>query len=129
MKNLAVAIFLIALNGSAIAEWIRVGSTDSGLVTRYADPSTIVRTGNAVIILELLDHKTVQRSEGKPFLSARVHMQYHCKEATVQLLDFKAHSQNMGKGRIVSVLGAVTPALITPDSIAASIFELVCGIR
>lgn len=82
-----------------MAEWVKVG--ENGNDTHYADPTSIIKSGNMVKMLILQDYKTAVKVAGTAFLSSEVQEEYNCGENQSRTLFFSFHSRNMGKGKRV----------------------------
>ncbi len=83
------------------ADWQAAGSSTKGEVDFYFAGSTIRRSGNFSKMWEMIDHKTAQAVEGKPYLSMRSLHEYDCKRLRRRMLAASAYSGNIGKGAIV----------------------------
>jgi len=82
MKKLLLTLMQVLISTSAMAKWVKVGSSadvDVG-ITLYADPATILKSGNMVKMLRLTDFKTVQGNAGKQYMSTKRQHEYDCKE-------------------------------------------------
>jgi len=99
MRKAILMMLLAVMSSSAAAAWERVGEIKE--FTGYADPVTIRKAGNMVQMWVLLDYKTAQVFEGRPYMSVREQFEYDCKEERLQLLTVFAHSENLAKGKVV----------------------------
>jgi len=107
MRKAILMMLLAGVSSSAAAEWIAVGSGEPS--TLYADPSTIRKAGDRVQMLDLLDFKTAQVTEGYRYMSSKTLSEYDCKEERTRILYFTLHSENMGRGEAVFTLALNEP--------------------
>jgi len=70
-------------------------------VTFYVDQTTIMKAGDRVKMLTLVDFKTVIRSGGQAYRSSKTQHEYDCKENQWRLLNFSYYSGNMGAGEMI----------------------------
>lgn len=99
MRKVLLMLLLAVVSSSAMAEWIKVGSNETG--TFYADPTSIIKSSNMVKMRTLHDYKTAIKVAGALFFSSEVQEEYDCKENQSRTLFFSFHSRNMGKGKRV----------------------------
>ena len=99
MRLVVMMMLAMACNGAS-AEWVRLNRNTEDIV--YADPATIIRSGNTVKMWDLLDHQIIVVSRsGTRRLSSKTESEYDCMVKRVRQLNFTWHSGNMGAGRIV----------------------------
>lgn len=94
-----VAIFLLLLSSPAWAGWKSVGEDDTA--TSYADPATIVRSGNTVKMWSLLDYKAFQRMVEVGYFSQKAHVEYDCADKRLRGLSVSLHAEKMGEGKVI----------------------------
>ena len=129
MRKVFLAILLALMSNNAVAEWVALDIISDYFVA-YADPATITQSGSRVQMLSLIDHKTVLSKAGKTFLSVKAQHEYDCAGARVRMLFSSVHSENMGKGAIISTDYKIDNwGVIQPLSIAASLWGVACGKR
>ncbi|WP_340122229.1 surface-adhesin E family protein [Methylobacter svalbardensis] len=87
-----------SMNG-ALEHWTMVGSSDEEIV--YYDQGSIQENGYLVKMWTLGDFKKTKEINGMRFLSAKIQMEYDCKEDQFRPLAGSVLSGNMGKGDIV----------------------------
>jgi hypothetical protein len=66
----------------------------------YVARSSIQRSGNLARMWDLMDFKSVHRSEGKPFLSVRSHYEYDCGGSRTRMLSATGYAGHMGEGAV-----------------------------
>lgn len=99
MRKVNLTILLAALSSNVAATWFEVGRNE--LATYYVDPVSMRRTDNMVRILTLVDLKTVDTFNGKPYLSVKFNDQFDCTEGQprVRRLSISTFPNNMGEGQ------------------------------
>lgn len=95
---------------TAAAKWVKIDSspTDGGRDI-YADPVTIVRSGNIVRMWDMRDYKTTQVVQDTQFLSFKTQHEYDCKGARMRNLSITAFSGRKGEGKVVRSSSSNTP--------------------
>ncbi len=90
----AILIMLLTLVSSgAAAEWVEVYPYEKGF-TNYADPATIVRSGDKVKMWSMGNRKT----PSDKYMSFKYLIEYDCATAQYRWLDTSFHSEKMGVG-------------------------------
>jgi len=128
MRKAILMMLLAVVSGSAVAEWVVVGRTETRTV--YIDPATIRKAGNRVKMWSLDDalNKVDYVAGVKPFMSTKEQVEYDCKEEQSRTLYIYFHSGNMGGGEVVYVqsdIGEWTP--VAPGSIGNTLLRIACG--
>ena len=85
----------------AAKDWEAAGSSLKGEADFYVARSTISRSGDFAKMWEMIDHKTAQVFDGKPFLSVKNFQEYDCKRSRRRMLAATAYSGHIGKGTVV----------------------------
>lgn len=102
MKKLLVTLTLALFSTGAMAEWTKVGESDSkGGYTAYADLASIRKAGNRAKMWALFDYRIVQKAAGVEFLSEKIRREYDCKEKQMRKLAFSLFSWNMEDGDLI----------------------------
>lgn len=129
MRNVILMMLLAFVSSNAVAGWAKVNSNPENGLTVYADPTTIVKTGDTVVMPSLYDFKAVQVEEGfEPYISARFQVEYDCKAEQKRLVEFQNFSGKMGSGEVVFSYNDTdkwTP--VEPESISESLWKFACG--
>ena len=99
MRKLVLMMLLAGACTAAAAAWEPVGENKE--LSRYADPATIRKSGNMVQIWALLDYKTTQVFEDRPYLSVKELVEFDCANGRLQLLTIFAYSDHLAKGNII----------------------------
>ena len=86
-----------------MAEWVKVtGSAEETMsITVYADPDTILRTGNRVKMWSLTDYKKTEEESGAT--SAKQKDEHDCKEKKSRILFIAFYSGHMGRDEAVLI--------------------------
>ena len=131
MKKLLLTLMQVLISTSAMAKWVKVGSSadvDVG-ITLYADPATILKSGNMVKMLRLTDFKAVQGNIGEHYMSTKRQDEYDCVRERRRIIFVAAHSKKMGEGyvviRVINKLDDWKP--ISPGSQGEAMCEFACG--
>jgi hypothetical protein len=120
-----VAIFLLLLSSPAWAEWKSVGGDDAA--TSYADPATIVRSGNTAKMWSLLDYKSFQRMVEVGYFSQKAQVEYDCTERKARGLSLSLHAEHMGQGKVI--YEDTSPhewEPVSPDTITETLRSVAC---
>lgn len=128
MALLAVASSSAFAEGWVKAEeWVKLDLISDYFVV-YADPTSIIRSGNKVQMLSLIDHKKGLSKAGKTFMSVKAQHEFDCAGAQVRMLFASTHSENMGAGKRVGTDYKIDHwEPVQPNSIAASLWKIACG--
>jgi len=133
MKKLLLTLMLAIVSSSVMAEWVLYGFSNGSkkgiIITVYADPATLIKSGNMVKMLSIFDYNKAQKDPNSPsFMSVKRQEEYDCKEEKKRLLYADFHSENMGKGDIVFNEDATSKwTRLVPKSVSQSLGEVACG--
>ena len=126
-RLVSLITLLVLSSGPAYAEWVVVGSTDDGMMA-YADPDTIRRKGEMVIMWSLFDFQIMQYVEGIPSLSKKGQSEYDCAEERLRLLALVEYAGNLEKGKVVYTDSIAQPwQPIVPRSVDHALWKVACG--
>ena len=102
MFKAVLALLLLFINSSAMAEWVGIGTSSDGDVAVYAKPSSIRKHGSTVEIWWLTDLRTAQHAgDGIPYLSTKLRYAFDCKGGQSRTLALYNYAGHMGKGKVV----------------------------
>jgi len=126
MKRFVLAVSWLLLCVPASAEWTRVD--DNETVSGYVDLATVHKQGNTVTMSSLLDFKSVQRKDGRLYLSLTVEFEINCEEQRSRILAVAAYSGNMGQGEIVMAEPLVDRPWesVRPRTRLGSLWQIAC---
>ena len=126
MKTI-LTLLLAAMSTGALAEWVAIGNTDDS--TAYADAATIRRSGSTAKMWNLSDYKTAQKlGPGKSYMSAKLQLEYDCREERARNLFLSYHSGNMGDGTLIDVVIETSRWLpLPPGSEGEALWKIACG--
>ena len=130
MKKLPLTLMLSIVSSSAMAEWVEVDTSRRVGLTTYADPTTILKSGNKEEMWVLYDYKTAQTNARKPYMSIKGQWGYDCKEEQQQPIYAILLSENMGKGKMIRMFfykDSVKWLPVPPESISMVYWKLACG--
>jgi len=98
-------------------------------VALYADPATILKSGNMVTMWELMDSKTAEKApDNKVIHSLVAQTEYDCKEERMRTLYAVYGSENMGSGKkTVFIDGPGKWRPIEPGTVGVTLWKFVCG--
>ena len=125
MVKVFLTMLLTAASTGAMAGWIKISSTDN--TAFYADPDSIIKTGNKVKMRAMHDYKIAAKAADQAFLSTEVQEEYDCRKKLSRTLYFASYSRNLGKGRKVYLdadLHQWMPA--RPGSARESLWKFAC---
>jgi len=125
MKRLLLTLMLAVVSSSAMAKWVKVD--EDKLVTAYADPNTIRKSGNKVKMWALWDYSTAQEGGSKPYMSVRIQNEYNCKEETIRQIFATTFSGNMAGGHTINMQGGKKWEPVAPRTIGETLWKFVCG--
>jgi hypothetical protein len=127
--SIACAFLLAGVSGGAMAAWVPFGSDEFG--NTYVDPATLFRAGDKAKMWHLVDFNNVQtKPSGKRYISEKSQYEYDCKEDRARLLNFLAHTGNMGRGGMVEGdYRAQKWEALPPGSLLAHLRKFACAKR
>ncbi len=129
MKQLALALVLTAVSGSAAAAWTDAG-VNNELMAGYVDRDTITHTGYSVMMWNLLDFKTAQVApSGELFWSTMSLYEFDCQKEERRLMAFSWRSGHMGLGTVVHTESTPSSKFtpVAPETVAAVMLQIACG--
>ena len=107
---------LASLSASAWSEWTLVESSHE--FDLYADLTTIRKKGNTVKMWVLREYGSVQRVQGRVFLSARMLEEYDCTEERSRFLAMSFHSAQTAGGQVIATTSRPTEWLpVAPGTV------------
>lgn len=129
-----ILLLLAVVGSSAFAgtwikaeEWVKLDITSDYFVV-YADPTSIIRSGNKVQMRSLIDHKTPLSKAGKTFISVKAQHEFDCAGAQVRMLFASTHTESMGRGeRVATDYKIENWGPVQPLSIAEALWKIACG--
>jgi len=129
MHKAILMMLLTIVSSSAMAEWVKVGTTNK--YTFYADPDTIRKKGNIVKMWILFDFNSTHEgaTAGHKYLSSKSQDEFDCKEEQRKLLYFSRHSKNMGGGDVAYTCNEpeMNWSPVAPDSVGKDLWKFACG--
>jgi len=128
MLKLFFMLLLIVVSNTAMAQWIKVFTSDDNTSVFYAAPSSKQDTGaETAKIWVLNDLNKEQLIDSKSYLSIISEKEYNCKDMQDRLLYSSYHTGNMG-GREVVQSGSDNKqwAVIKPNTPGAAQWEIAC---
>src|SRR3989338_9467081 len=134
MNKFILLLLLAVVSSSAFAgkwikpeEWVKLDLASDHYVV-YADPTSIIRSGNKVQMRSLIDHKTPLSRAGKTFMSVKAQHEFDCAEAQVRMLFASTHSESMGRGeRVATDYKIENWESVQPLSISEALWKIACG--
>ena len=131
MRKINVMLLLVALNGSAMAEWTKVTEEKDGSAVYYSEASTIRKSADGLTtVWELNDLKEQDANRSK---STKIHAEYDCVNEQFRVLSVIVYSQNMGSGEVIVTFSPPDTEYqpIPPDSAEAAqtytMLKFACG--
>lgn len=114
----------------AAKDWEEAGSTLKGEADFYIARSTISKSGDFAKMWEMVDFKTAQIVDGKPFLTAKNFYEYDCKRSRRRMLAATAYAGHIGKGAVVGSEFFATPSpweAVGAGGYSEYVLKLACG--
>lgn len=125
MRKVVLMMLLAVVSSSAMAEWVNYGNNE--VMTGYADPSTIRKSGNRVKMWTLSDLHNPKELAGVQFLSMKGQYEYDCKKEQLRPLHLTFHTESMGRGEVISKVDSNTKwEPVPPKSIAEDFLKVAC---
>lgn len=125
MKKTMLTLLLAAISTGAMADWVQIASNDA--TDYYADPSTIRKKGDKVMMWNMYDLKKPQVSGGQLYLSVKFKMEFDCAGEQNRILSYVFYTWAMGGGEVLSTNsdpGNWDP--VVPGSIGESQWRYAC---
>lgn len=99
MHKIILMLLLAIVSSSALADWVRVGTTSGEEL--YANPASIRKAGNLARMWDMTNHKAKKSFEGRWYQSVRGLSEYDCQQGVSRVLAFSLHSLSFGKGEVI----------------------------
>ena len=127
MNKLLLILMLAVMTDSAMAEWVFIGEDKEETFTIYADPDTILKTGNIVKMWSLLDYRTAKEGAS----SVREKGEHDCKEKKSRIPFVVFYSGHMGNGETFLIHSEPQANWQQPTvgSVAEALLEFACRFR
>jgi hypothetical protein len=100
MKKLILAISLLAVSSSAMAQWIAVYGDGNSI--SYVDPALISKKGDIASLTSLGDFTEYSRFMSIKFASVKTQREFDCKNKKYRTIGYTTFAGHMGKGIVVS---------------------------
>lgn len=91
-----VSAVLLAVSGSALAEWAMIGRNED--MRLYVDRSSIARNGDIATMVQMVDYTSAQWIGSKVIMSVRNVAEYDCARRKTRALSGIAYSEQLGRG-------------------------------
>jgi hypothetical protein len=126
MYKFLLALLLVTVSHSAMAEWEEVGSSDT--MTAYVDADTLSKKGNKVKMWWMVDISAENEANDGTQISMKFISEFDCQKNQLRQLYTSSHSEGMGEGATVSVnYDTMKWKPIAPDSLEQSVFDAACS--
>lgn len=131
MRKIILMLLLVALNGSAMAEWTKVTEEKDGSAIYYADASSIQKSADGLITIWELNDLKEQDENGSR--STKIQAEYDCVHEQFRALLVIVYSQNMGNGKVILTFSPFDTEYqpIPPDSAESAatykMLKFACG--
>ncbi|MDO8464885.1 MAG: hypothetical protein Q7S46_06480 [Gallionella sp.] len=100
MLNIILMTLLAVASSSAMAEWVKVTTSNIGIsgdITAYADTVIIPKYSDRVKMWEMYDSKRFNSSN----TSSKKRVEYDCRKGQARQLQATYYSEGMGKGAVL----------------------------
>ena len=120
------AVLLLALSCThAMAEWIKVSSTEQAMI--YMDIEAAQKGGGHVMVWMLRDFSSPRNGLGGAYLSTKDLMEIDCSNRRIRRNYTSDHPQRMGGGAFVSSdHGPMSWNDIVPNTIVKRVADIAC---
>ena len=128
MRRVLLALVISLLAGSAQAEWLSLGRTDSFRI--YIDQKPTQKNGDLVQIWQIMDFTSAQWVDAQTVVgSIKNLIEYDCKQPRFRTLFVEAYSEQMGDGRLVANEQPSDPQweAVEPGGTAEKSRQAACG--
>lgn len=131
MRKIIMMLLLVALSGSAGAEWTKVTEEKDGSAVYYSDVSSIQNSSGGVVrIWELNDFKEQDANGSK---STKIQAEYNCLQEQFRVHSVIVYSQNMASGEMIATLSPSDtkyqpiPTDSAETEVAYAMLKFACG--
>jgi hypothetical protein len=126
MKNrLLISLFLALGCGHAMAEWIKISSSEQSIF--YMDSAVSQKVGDNVMVWLLRDHTTLRYGDSGPYQSSKDQIEVDCRRMRIRRVYSSDHPRHMGQGNYVhSEHGPMSWNDATPNTISRRIVDVAC---
>ncbi len=124
LKVIFMATSLVA-SGSALADWVKVNTGNSGSVTVYADFTKRDQNqdGSRIKLWDLIDYKTPPAGK---LLSVKRQVEYDCKNVQMRVFYATAYSGNMATGQSETNTSPDIWTPVPPGSLGENLWRIAC---
>lgn len=130
MRRVILLVLLAFVSSSALAEWVKVGSSRDNSATAYVNTDTVFRKKYGIIAWTILDFSQAQPADNQTYLSIKSQQDFDCKDKQVKILYTALHAENMGNGdTIISDSVPMVKKPVPHNSMLEDIWEYACGIK
>ncbi len=128
MEKIILFLILIMTTLNVHAKWILVGMHEDA--NFYIKTDSIKRKGHMITYWEMLDFKSIQKSESeKQYSSFKMKNETNCNTEESKTIFMAVYSGSMGSGQVIDTFKTVDTGFqdIIPDSVAHKVFQFVCS--
>ena len=119
-------VLLLAASSAAGAEWMRLG--ESGDVTFYVEPASVVRVDDVVGLVTLHDYKAPRTTyRGWIYRSEKFRGEFDCQRERWRVVHSTFHPGAMGTGPVFGDTYSGPWAAVTSGSVADTTWKFACG--
>jgi hypothetical protein len=119
-------VLLATLSSHALAQWVRVSSSQQSVF--YIDARKSPRVGNNVMIWVLRDHKAMQPANGLAVRSSKDQIEVDCAGRRIRRIFSSDHGRPMGNGPMLhSEHGPMSWNAAPPNSTVSRIVDVACA--
>jgi hypothetical protein len=119
-------VLLATLSSHALAQWVRVSSSQQSVF--YIDARKSQRVGNNVMIWVLRDHKAMQPANGLAVRSSKDQIEVDCAGRRIRRIFSSDHGRPMGNGPMLhSEHGPMSWNAAPPNSTVSRIVDVACA--
>lgn len=127
MKRILIAVVMLVISSTAMAEWKTVVEDAQGNIV-YVDPGTKKRNGDIVRIGVLTNYAKAQLNNDIIFLSHKEFTEFDCKKDRLKQLHQTVYDGRNASGKVVADIAAASDWLeVEPGWMAWYLMRYVCS--
>jgi hypothetical protein len=127
-KRLLISLLLALGYGHAMAEWIKISTSEQSVF--YMESPVSKKVGDNVMVWLLRDHTSPRHGDSGTYSSSKDQIEVDCRRLRIRRVYSSDHPQAMGQGNFVhSEHGPMSWNDATPNTIIKRIVDVACMTR
>lgn len=129
MNRVIFMMLVVIFSSDVMAEWEPAMYNRGNTQLTYVDASSIHKTDNGMTMWSMVDLKSPDYYDQKPYMSIKNHFEYDCKGGRMRGLFTSAHSKNLGRGDLIASDRNIYNWVPVPvGSTGEALWKIACGI-